>query len=91
VYGKATAVCSGRIPEDTAECLLVDRQHPPVYACLGEKNADLTHFTLKAVSMPEAKTHRAGKYFALGYNSKDPNPINVGSGSYRCLPVLGNV
>lgn len=50
-------VCSGRIPEDTVECLLVDRQHPSVYACLGEKNADLTHFALKAVSMPEAKTH----------------------------------
>lgn len=72
-------VCSGRVPEGTAECLLEDRQHPPISACLGEKNADLTPFALKAVSVPEAKTHRAGKYFALGYNSKDPNLISVGS------------
>lgn len=42
-------------------------QRTPIYACLVEKSADFTHFTLKALSMPEAKIHRVGKYFVLGY------------------------
>lgn len=57
----------------------------PVYACLVEKNADFTHSALKAVSVPEAKTHRLGKYFVLGYNSKGPNAISAGSVWYLLL------
>lgn len=86
---KVTTVCSGRIPEDTA-VLPTCGQATPVSACLEEKNADFTHFTLKAVFVPEAKTHRLGKYFVLGYNSKDPNAVSAGSVRYCCLPVLGN-
>lgn len=43
-------------------------QRTPIYACLVEKSADFTHFAIKAVSVPEAKIHRVGKYFVLGYN-----------------------
>lgn len=86
---KVTTVCSGRIPEDTAVPPTCG-QATPVYACLVEKNADCTHFTLKAVSMPEAKTHRLGKYFVLGYNSKNPNAISAGSVWCCCSPALGN-
>lgn len=70
-------VCSGCILEDTAAPPTCG-QATPVYACLAEKNADLTPFTLKAVSMPEAETHRAAKYSVLGYDSKDSNPTTAG-------------
>lgn len=89
VSEKVATACSGCVPEDTAVPPTCGWA-APVYACLVEKNADFTHSALKAVSVPEAKTHRLGKYFALGYNSKDPNAISAGSLWCCCSPVLGN-
>lgn len=86
---KSHSICSG--------CLNVDMTVPPIceqwtpnYACLVEKSADFTHFAIKAVSVPQAKIHRVGKYFVLGYK-QGPNPINVGSVWYGCSLVLGNM